>query len=186
MKNSVWVPRYEFWLYLYYHSQWPKTTLNKSLWVVEPPNNIFDNYLGDLTYHLRLVPLKMIFDLEFCDLNFKLWPRPLSLTLISVYYWQLTMTMDLWPLPSIPSFKCSRLYSCMKYLRNWGGLLSKFRLLGNLCRSKKVRLPILIPMSINKALWSFSFWKSDFYRSVLVHINYRSNMSWLYWGIEAW
>ncbi len=28
MKNSVWVPRREFWLNLYYLSQWPKTTLN--------------------------------------------------------------------------------------------------------------------------------------------------------------
>ncbi len=32
MKNSVWEARHEFWLNLYYRSQWPKTTLNvKSL-----------------------------------------------------------------------------------------------------------------------------------------------------------
>ncbi len=33
MKNSVhvWVPRHEFWLNLYYRSEWPKTTL-KDIW----------------------------------------------------------------------------------------------------------------------------------------------------------
>ena len=30
MKNSVWVPRHEFWLNLYYRSQWPKTTLKQN------------------------------------------------------------------------------------------------------------------------------------------------------------
>ena len=33
MKNSVWVPRHEFWLNLYYRSQWPKTTLKSTLYM---------------------------------------------------------------------------------------------------------------------------------------------------------
>ncbi len=37
MKNSVCVPRHEFWLNLYYRSQWQKKTLHGFLRLVNPP-----------------------------------------------------------------------------------------------------------------------------------------------------